>query len=189
MIKLIQLLKELKQVGNIYHFTTTYAIRQMIDEYGNIVLDNKYASPEGEGYFSFTRYANLQPIGINTARLKVDGTRMSNRYKFEPYMWGTVAKIPGTLVKTRDGEYESDEYEGDEYEAEERVPASRYGGKIDITPYILEVTIPSLASVYGVYVRETDPLWVRNRAKDTETVADWFERKKIPVRYVDVYLG
>lgn len=174
MIKLLDLLRESKQVGIIYHFTTLFSIRQMIAEYGSIVLDDKYASPDAKGYFSFTRDSNLEPVKITNVRLKLDGNRMSNRYRFQPFMYGG-----------KEGEVSKKDIHW--YEAEERIDANRYGGKIDLTPYILEVTMPLPESVRGIYDNPNN-IWAKSRIENAQIAAAWFEQNQIPVTYTDINL-
>jgi hypothetical protein len=96
MIKLIDILKEItegKQVGTLYHYTTLKNAIQILkdnalkrstesqeDEYGN----------ERDG-ISFTRFSHTNVLGSSddhlSVRLKLDGDKLSNKYKTSPYHW------------------------------------------------------------------------------------------------------
>ncbi len=77
MIKLINLL-EAKQVGIIYHFTSMNSLFR-------ILSTNKMKS--NLGHISFTRNYRL---GYDNAEVRIvfDGNKMSNKFKFQPYMHG-----------------------------------------------------------------------------------------------------
>jgi hypothetical protein len=132
MIKLVNILKEIteaKQVGDIYHFTSTDALAEMIKEYGNITLDIEAGSFAAGGYYSFTRNPNLGTLAEEKhhVRIKLDGDKMSTRYKFEPY-----ADMDG----------DKDFMKGNpNFEAEERIKANNK--TLNLTPYIEEISILS----------------------------------------------
>jgi hypothetical protein len=135
MIKLVNLLKEIneaKQIGDIYHFTSTEALGSMIEEFGNITLDIEAGSTAAGGYYSFTRNPNLGTLAEEKhhVRLKLNGDKMSTRYRFEPY------------VDTESGE---DFLKGgSHFESEERINAK--GKPLNLTPFIEEITILSPTS-------------------------------------------
>jgi hypothetical protein len=136
----------------------------MIENHNGIILDDTYASPEGKGYFSFTRNKNLDRINLSTIRLTIDGNRLSQRYKIEPYMWtGSDTKLD--VVN---------------YEAEERINAKRYGGQIDITPFVLNVTLTDLDTLKKQYTG-SDLEWLNTRFRNYDKVLKWCEFNKIPV--------
>lgn len=163
MIKLLDILQEAKAVGIIYHFTTLGAVSTMLEEYNSIILDDKYSRDEGKGYFSFTRNSKLETITLAPVRLKLDGNQMSNRYRFEPFMYGgrerQVSKI-----------------EVNWYEAEERINADRYRGKLNITPYIIDVTMSSEI----LELPENDIRILQYKRKFND-VYRWFTEHNIPV--------
>lgn len=166
MIKLLDILKEAKAVGVIYHFTTIGAITMMLEEYNSIVLDDNYSSEAGRGYFSFTRNPNLDRVTWTVVRLKLDGNKMSNRYRFEPYMYGGKERQVSKI-------------EVNWFEAEERINANKYGGKLDITPYIIDVTMSSEILELPQDAEITD-----RYKKKYGTVYEWFTQHNIPV-YLD----
>jgi hypothetical protein len=73
MIKFIDILKEAKQVGDIYHFTSIDNIANMLKEYKSVTLDDNYSSEAGEGYFSFTRNPNIPSLSDyqKTGKIKI----------------------------------------------------------------------------------------------------------------------
>lgn len=174
MIKLIDLLNEAKQIGDIYHFTSIDALHDMILLNNDIVLDPDFISYAAGGYYSFTRDANLGFAHAKSqARLKLDGDKMSNRYKFEPY-----ADISSDVY---DPFYKSSK----DFEAEERI-SSKYG-KINLTPYIIDLQIVQPQTAIDYY-SVNNPL-----RKEIETeynkVISWFENKNIPIIYSDKKLA
>lgn len=96
MIKLVDLLKEItegKQVGDIYHYTT---LKNAI----SILKDNalkKSTEPQEDEYgdkrdgISFTRFSHTNVLGSSddhlSVRFKLDGDKLSNKYKTSPYHW------------------------------------------------------------------------------------------------------
>jgi hypothetical protein len=91
MIKLKDLLKEGKQVGKLYHYTSTKGLEGILDS------DELYASTERyKGrtlYFvSFTRNKNFHKKGADwdvktTYRITIDGDKLSNKYKIQPFAY------------------------------------------------------------------------------------------------------
>jgi hypothetical protein len=125
MIKLINILKEItegKQIGDIYHFTSTDALASMIKDFGNITLDIEDGSISSEGYYSFTRNPNLGTLAEEKhhVRIKLDGDKMSTRHKFEPY---ADVKSGEDFLKG-----------GSHFEAEERINSK--GKPLNLTPYV-----------------------------------------------------
>lgn len=90
MIKLISILKEIteaKQVGNLYHFTP---LKNIIP-----ILDSQVLIPNTEGQISTTRRPDMDISGFmkmqmgksNTARLMLDGDKISTKYKIRPFIY------------------------------------------------------------------------------------------------------
>jgi len=77
MLKLMSLL-EAKQVGIIYHFTSMHSLFRILDT-------NKMKS--NLGHISFSRNYRL---GYNDTDVRIvfDGNKMSNKFKFQPFMHG-----------------------------------------------------------------------------------------------------
>ena len=175
MIKLIGLLKELqegKQVGDIYHFTDTDTIALMIKDKGGIVLDSSFSSFAANKYYSFNRNHNLGTLSEEKhhVRIKLDGDKMSNKYKFEPYA---------------DIESGEDLYSKNtpNYESEERINAKKYG-LIDLTPYIEEITIISPDS-FEEYLKSyhSGTKYYNEMLDDYNSVLDWIKSKNIPLKF------
>lgn len=87
MIKLLDILKEAKQVGNLYHFT---ALKNIIP-----ILESQVLTPNGEGQISTSRRPNMDVSGFmkmqmgksNIARLMLDGDKISNKYEIRPFVY------------------------------------------------------------------------------------------------------
>ena len=75
MIRLIDLLKEAKQVGTIYHYTSLGALQSILET-------NKLISQRN--YISFTRNKNWWPWKTSI-KLSFDGDKLSNKYKIQPF--------------------------------------------------------------------------------------------------------
>lgn len=175
MIKLTSLLKELneaKQVGDIYHFTDTDTIALMTKDKGGIVLDPSFSSFAANKYYSFTRNPNLGTLSDEKhhVRIKLDGDKMSNKYKFEPY----------ADIESGEDLYSKN---APNYEAEERINAKKYG-LVDLTPYIEEITVISPDSfkeyleMYHAGTKYYDEI-----LNDYNLVIDWIKSKNIPLKF------
>jgi len=175
MISLINLIKEItegKQVGDIYHFTDTDTIALMIKDNGGIILDSSFSSFAANKYYSFTRNPNLGTLSEEKhhVRIKLDGDKMSNKYKFEPYA---------------DLESGEDLYSKNapNYESEERINSKKYG-KIDLTPYIEEITLispDSFKEYLSSYYSGTK--YYNEFMGDYNFVLDWIKSKGIPLKF------
>ena len=92
MIKLIDLLNEGKQVGNLYHFTTLRGATGILTS-GKIKINE-------DGVISTTRDKNLNTAEFDTegdpdkniVRIDLDGNKISNSYKIQPYSFGHIGK-------------------------------------------------------------------------------------------------
>lgn len=82
------IIKEAKQVGILYHFTTIQNIED--------ILKSKGLKSDFFDYISFTRNFNLQKTSDyfkdHKVRLTFDGNKLSNKYKIEPFI-DNVGKI------------------------------------------------------------------------------------------------
>jgi hypothetical protein len=175
MIKLIDILKEItegKQVGDIYHFTDTDTIASMIKNKGKIILDPSFSSFAANKYYSFTRNPNLGTLSEEKhhVRIKLDGDKMSNKYKFEPY----------ADIESGEDLYSKN---APNYEAEERINSKKYG-EIDLTPYIEEITIISPDS-FKEYLKDyhEGTKYYDEILNDYNFVLDWIKSKNIPLKF------
>ena len=92
MIKLIDLLNEGKQVGTLYHFTTLRGATGILTS-GKIKINE-------DGVISTTRDKNLNTAEFDTegdpdeniVRIDLDGNKISNNYKIQPYSFGHIGK-------------------------------------------------------------------------------------------------
>jgi hypothetical protein len=138
MIRLIDLLKEAKQVGTIYHYTTFEAGLKILESNqlkSAETADSTKSNPiYGVSFTRNKRFHNNHNIGFDVSsfgqmpqiRFTVDGDKLSNKYKMQPY-----AQIGGS------GRFEK---QHEEFEAEERaisnkpftIPVLTYLKSIDI---------------------------------------------------------
>lgn len=114
------IIKEAKQVGILYHYTSIPAILL-------IVKDMKLKDYTFDrGYISFTRSGiNIKGQGRNYARLVLDGDKLSNKYSVVADSQALAGGVRG-LVKPHN-----------ELQSEERI----YKKEIDITPYLISIDI------------------------------------------------
>lgn len=175
MIKLIGLLEELqegKQVGDIYHFTDTDTISLMIKDKRKIILDPSFSSFAAGKYYSFTRNPNLGTLSEEKhhVRIKLNGDKMSNKYKFEPY----------ADIESGEDLYSKN---APNYESEERINSKKYG-PIDLTPYIEEITIISPDS-FKEYLNtyHSDTKYYDEMLRDYKYVLGWIKSKNIPFKF------
>ena len=76
-----ELIKEGKQVGNVYHFTTPMNIKSILEvgilsgREGYISLTRNFRLPEEKGYFNTGEYV---------IRITLDGNKISDNLKIEP---------------------------------------------------------------------------------------------------------
>jgi hypothetical protein len=170
MIKFIDILKEAKQVGDIYHFTSIDNLANMLKEYKSVTLDDNYSSEAGEGYFSFTRNPNIPSLSDfqKQVRLKLDGNKMSNKYKFEPYA---------------DTSSSEDYYkQGKNFESEERISAKK-NPTIDLTPYIESVVLISIDKIKKEYPESSSMF--KDVINDYKFIIEWFKTNGIPITFSD----
>ena len=120
MIRLIDLLKEAKQVGTVYHYTTFEAGLKILKS-NQLKSSDAADSTNAKPVFavSFTRdkrFHNNHNVGFDVSsfgqrpqvRFTVDGDKLSNKFKVQPYSQG------GAFSKDKKG-----------FEAEERVVSDK----------------------------------------------------------------
>jgi hypothetical protein len=138
MIKLIDLLREAKQVGDIYHYTRL--------EMGliNKILKSGQLKPSGDrlenkGYISFSRDRALGlTLGPSKTqvRITIDGDKLSNKYKIFPY-----AQQEPETKRDKENWVAPFSRSTQDSESELVIPAKKYGGSIDILPYIKKIDV------------------------------------------------
>ena len=91
MIKLIDILREAKQVGTLYHFTDEEGLMGILES--NELL----ASYQNANHVSLTRDKNGWHVGTgdNIFRISLDGDKISNKYKVRPYEWDELDRGSG----------------------------------------------------------------------------------------------
>lgn len=124
----IQSLNEAKQVGKLYHFTSYTHMIGIINS--NFVLKSPI-----QPYISFTRNKLMQSDTIpDQVRFTVDGDKLSNKYRFEPYV----------DVEAGYGRSSKDE-------SEERVSLKRYPNGVDISKAIISVDVKDITTSQQYY--------------------------------------
>jgi hypothetical protein len=119
-------LSEAKQVGVVYHFTNYPSLVGIIK---NGFKLNSNIQP----YVSFTRNKRMKSDTISqSVRITVDGDKLSNKYKFEPY----------ADTKAGYGRNSADE-------SEERVSLERYPEGVDISKAIKSIEIKKPSATYS----------------------------------------
>jgi hypothetical protein len=138
MIKLIDLLNESKQVGNIYHYTRTdMGLITQILKSGK--LKPSKARIEKNGYISFSRDKALNhTLGPSKTqvRITIDGDKLSNKYKIFPY-----SQLEPETKQDKENWIAPFSRSTQNSESELVVPAKEYGGSIEILPYIKKIDI------------------------------------------------
>jgi hypothetical protein len=127
MIKLLDILREAKQVGPLYHFTSIESIYN--------ILKDEFIRPNSEKVVSTTRNKNQDPSyflndyysKMILVRIKLDGNKISNNYKIKPYLW---AEEP---IKSRPPAYLF------KYEFEEQILTN--GKNFPLLPYVEQIDI------------------------------------------------
>ncbi len=85
MIKLIDILKEAKQVGPLYHFTNFNGLKGILSSNTlKVGDDSSFDSGGNVGNVSLTRNKNMW---ISNYRIELDGNKLSNNYKITPYAY------------------------------------------------------------------------------------------------------
>jgi hypothetical protein len=155
-----------KQVGDIYHFTSIDAVEDMLNYDDNITLRTKYSNVDDK-YFSFTRDPNLGTLSAykHHVRLKLNGDKMSEIYRFEPYAAGDQ------FVKG-----------SPDFEAEERINASKYGNEVKLTPYLEEIRIVPFEELKSWYGTNKEVLYKVQIAY--QKIIDFAKEKNIPLKIV-----
>jgi hypothetical protein len=162
MIKLTDLLKEAKQVGTLYHFTSLNNLKPILES--GILMSTK-----GRKYISFTRNKNLSNLGVENSqvRLTINGDDLSNKYKLIPYAQ-TKPENPtdAYLFKSNPKIFNKSE---PTFEAEVVIPIEKYDNKVDILPYIERIDI-------------IDRNYIKDRPLNSEEKKQ-FEKYNIPINY------
>jgi hypothetical protein len=121
-------LAEGKQVGTLYHFTSYTSLIKIIKS--DFVLTT--TQTDIQPYVSFTRNKKFQSDTISTqARLTIDGDQLSNKYKITPH------------ADTKAGYGR-----GSQDEAEERISLVKYPNGVDVSRYLIEVTLRKINTAF-----------------------------------------
>jgi hypothetical protein len=142
MIKLLDILKEAKQVGDIYHYTVVQPeidlnLLSKILKSGKLKPSNRRL--EKLGLISFSRDRALgHTLGSSRlkARITIDGDKLSNKYKIVPY-----AQLEPETEYDKENWVAPFSRSTQDSESELVIPAKKYGGSIDILPYIKKIDV------------------------------------------------
>jgi hypothetical protein len=138
MIKLLDILKEAKQVGEIYHYTRIdFNLLTKILKSGKLKPSNNRL--EKLGFISFSRNRALTyTLGSSKlqARITIDGDKLSNKYKIVPY-----AQLEPETDYDKENWIAPFSRSTQDSESELVVPSKKYGGSIDILPYIKKIDV------------------------------------------------
>lgn len=171
MIKFSDILREAKQVGPLYHFTSYGRMILIVKD--NFVLKPKILTSESD-YLSFTRNKQMISDSVpSNVRITVDGDKLSEKYKIEPY------------ADTKAG-YGRNAWD----ESEERISMIRYPKGVDISNMIKSIDILDImASLekdgYGGedWDEETEPASLRHYGM----LIKLLKEKNIPYNIVKKY--
>jgi hypothetical protein len=132
MIKLIDLLKEAKQVGNLYHFTYDTAVLKILKNGLYFKPDNtELTKHKDKFYISTTRDhtgAKFYKGSEMTARVTLDGNKISEQYSIEPINVENIWNKVWGLNQKRSSK---------DFYSEERIFSSK-GGYLD-PKYIIKI--------------------------------------------------
>jgi hypothetical protein len=136
MIKLISIINESRQVGEIFHFTNKTYLAKILES--GILKPSKARSGRW-GFISFTRRRDLMQKDI---RIVIDGGKLSTKYQIKPFAQ-IHPETPEEIEAYENGEWlpYGNTPKSTDNEMELVVPSKKYGGSIDITPYIKYIDV------------------------------------------------
>ena len=88
MIKFLDILKEAKQVGTLYHYTPILSLLKILKS--NTLGDEslgKYSTVSLTRDKNFHKRTKIIP---SESRIVIDGDKLSNNYKIKPYQWNAA---------------------------------------------------------------------------------------------------
>lgn len=171
MIKLINLIKEAKQVGTLYHFTSYSKLVKIINSGFVLTTEHKDIQP----YVSFTRDKSMYSDSISTqVRLTIDGSGLSNRYKIMPH----------ADVKAGYGRGSVDEME-------ERISLIKYPRGVDVSRYLTIVNIKKINKNFDLddpeSFQDTDDFVEPPSFESYNEAIKLLKNKNIPYSIVEKY--
>jgi hypothetical protein len=181
MIKLIDLLKEAKSVGILYHYTRLSSLIKIINTntlISHLLNDGDFDDigggeddeMEGKYYISFTRDKNFhkdqeREIAGTDCRIVIDGNKLSNNYKIQP---------------TAEQHYQR-KYQGSE--SEERITKDKYFEINNLDNYIIQ---------FDIFLDEINTRRDLERIKNIINLSDkvhfLFKGKEIPKEDIQKYV-
>jgi hypothetical protein len=166
-------INEGKQVGDIYHYTRLILLYPILK---SGVLKPSQARSEKLGYISFSRDKALgMTLGSSKSqvRITVDGDKLSTKYKISPY-----SQLEPETKYDKENWVAPFSRSTQDSESELVVPSEKYGGKIDITPYIKQIDI--LIYPYRAY-----SISGNEQKKEIEKINKINKTLNIPIKYHD----
>ena len=166
-------INEGKQVGDIYHYTRLILLYPILK---SGVLKPSQARSEKLGYISFSRDKALgMTLGSSKSqvRITIDGDKLSTKYKISPY----AQLEPET-------EYDKEDWVApfsrstQDSESEVIIPSKKYGGEINILPYIKQIDI--LVYPYRAYSPSGN-----EQKREIEKINTINKTLNIPIKYHD----
>ena len=169
------LLSEAKQVGTLYHFTSYPKMIKIIED--GLVLK----SPTPKGHISFTRNKGMVSDTISqSVRMTIDGDKLSERYKTEPYA-DTQAGY-GRKVGRKD----SVGFTGDE--SEERISGQKYPNGVDISKALIVVSVKKITKSFDIDNPEDSEDFVEPPSLEAyNELIILLKREAIPYKIVEKY--
>jgi hypothetical protein len=132
----MRMMREEKQVGILYHFTSLVPFTQILASKGLKSRNNEFISFTRN--FDLTKYSG--DFETQKFRLTFDGTAMSNQFKIEPFL------DPEYGVTRRNGEYE----ERVIWPKGKILPCFKYLLQIDINTRIYPPELPDQIKALGI---------------------------------------
>ena len=166
-------INEGKQVGDIYHYTRLILLYPILK---SGVLKPSQARSEKLGYISFSRDKALgMTLGSlkSQVRITIDGDKLSTKYKISPY----AQLEPET-------EYDKEDWVApfsrstQDSESEVIILSKKYGGEINILPYIKQIDI--LIYSYRAYSPSGN-----EQKREIEKINTINKTLNIPIKYHD----
>jgi hypothetical protein len=127
---------EAKQVGILYHWTE--GLNSLRNILMNDEMESQYVTIYKNTYISFSRNKNLNFEG-RPIKIIFDGNNMSNKFKFEPYLYGIGTNKHGIPLLKK--------------EAEERIECDSNRRIKGIKKYIIGIEISLKGDLYYYFTK------------------------------------
>lgn len=159
MIKLIDILKEAKQVGILYYFGPYRRLNRLVNN--NFILSSTV-----QPFVSFTRNKLMTSDTLtNQTMIIIDGDKLSEKYSISPF--AHTAAGYGRMSKD---------------EAEERIDLKKYPKGIDISKAIKGIEIRNPLAVSSEF--DDEESFEPPSLQDFDTLIKSLKQKKIPYKLI-----